>query len=131
MKKIGFLLAIAFAFCLSEVKAQTWPFGAGTNMTSLTAAGGTVVVNITNQFTYMGTVPTLTANATLSLTASSYVKAGAILLVNVKTNGTETTALTGLLSAPTVTGVAGKTWTQGFIYNGSKFYPMGAKIQVD
>lgn len=130
MKKILILFALISAINV-EAQSVKWPFGSATDMTSLTAAGGTVVVNITNQFTYMATVPTLTANATLSLTASSSVKPGAILLINVKTNGTETTALTGLLAAPTVTGSAGKTWSQGFIYNGTKFYPMGTKIQVD
>lgn len=135
MKKITsilFLLAAFVCFNITESKAQVkWPVGAPTNNTQLTAAGGTVVINITNQLTYMATVPTLTANATISLTAASYVKPGAILLLNVKTNGSETTTLTGLLAAPTVTGSAGKTWSQGFIYNGTKFYPMGAKIQVD
>ena len=135
MKKITallFLIGAFFCFNPSESQAQVkWPAGAATNNTQLTAAGGTVVINITNQMTYMATVPTLTANATISLTASSYVKPGAILMLNVKTNGSETTTLTGLLAAPTVTGSAGKTWSQGFIYNGTKFYPMGAKIQVD
>ena len=75
--------------------------------------------------------PTLTAAATLSLTASSNLKAGAILLVAVKTTSTEVTTFAGSVVAPAVTGVAGKTWTQAFLYNGTNFYPMGVKQQVD
>lgn len=136
MKKLNsilFLIAAFVCFSVTTTQAQSvkWPAGAATDMTSITAAGGTVAVTITNQMTYMGTIPTLTANATLSVTAPSYLKPGAILLVAVKTNGSETFTFAGALAAPTVTGSAGKTWTQGYIYNGTKFYPMGAKIQVD
>lgn len=130
MKKITFLLALAFTFCLSEVKAQVWPYGSATAIT-IPASAGTLAVTASNNMLYVSSVPTITANLTVSVTASSQLKAGAILHLAVATSGTETTVFTGAIQSTTVTGVAGKTWTQGFIYNGTKYYPMGAKIQID
>jgi hypothetical protein len=131
MKKI--LSLLAFVAVLS-VNAQTtkvlnYPFGAAQGFTC--AASGTVAVTISNQMSYVSAVPTLTAAATLSLTASSSLKAGAICLVTVKTTSTEVTTLAGSVLAPAVTGAAGKTWSQAYLYNGTNFYPCGAKIQVD
>ena len=79
----------------------------------------------------MSSVPTLTAAATISVSASSNLKAGAMLIVEIKTTATEVTTFAGNIVAPTVTGVAGKTWSQAFIYNGTNFYPCGTKQQVD
>lgn len=131
MKKI--LSLLAFVAVLS-VNAQTtkvlnYPFGAAQGFTC--AASGTVAVTISNQMSYVSAVPTLTAATTLSLTASSSLKAGAICLVIVKTTSTEVTTLAGSVIAPAVTGVSGKTWSQAYLYNGTNFYPCGAKIQVD
>lgn len=131
MKKITFLFALISVFFV-KTKAQTtvnYPFGAAQGFTA--AASGTVAVTISNQMAYMSSVPTLTAATTLSLTASSKLKAGAIVLVAVKTTSTEVTTFAGSVVAPAVTGVSGKTWTQAFLYNGTNFYPCGAKIQVD
>lgn len=131
MKKI--LSILAFVAVLS-VNAQTtkyinYPFGAAQSFTCATS--GTVAVTINNQLAYMSAVPTLTAATTLSLTAGSGLKAGAMVLVAVKTTSTEVTTLGGSVVAPAVTGVAGKTWSQAYLYNGTYFYPCGAKIQVD
>lgn len=131
MKKIISILAVCLAF---TVNAQTskvinYPFGAAQGFTA--AASGTVAVTISNQMSYMSAVPTLTAATTLSLTAASNLKAGAICLVTVKTTSTEVTTLAGSVIAPAVTGVDGKTWSQAYLYNGTNFYPCGAKIQVD
>lgn len=130
MKKITFLFALICAFCV-ETKAQTvnYPFGAAQAFT--VAPAGTTAVTINNQMAYMSAVPTLTAAVTISLTAGSRLKAGAMVLVTVKTTATEVTTLGGSVIAPSVTGVAGKTWTQAYLYNGTNFYPCGAKIQVD
>jgi hypothetical protein len=130
MKKI--LSLLAFVSVLS-VNAQTtkvinYPFGAAQSFTS--AVSGTVAVTVNNQMAVMS-APTLTAAATLSITAASSLKAGAILLVAVKTTSTEVTTFAGSVVAPAVTGVTGKTWTQAFLYNGTNFYPMGVKQQVD
>jgi hypothetical protein len=129
MKK---LIAVMALFVSLSVNAQTttkWPFGAASNVTL--GAGATNNVTLVNGLNYVGTIPTLTANTTVSVTVESNVKAGAILLLSVKTTSTETTTFTGAIVAPVVTGVSGKTWSQAFIYNGTTFYPCGAKIQVD
>lgn len=97
---------------------------------SIAAATTTATITIAANETII-TTETMTANCTLNLTVSSQVKAGAKLLVIFKSNATETFAFGTAIEAPTITGVAGKTQTQGFIYNGTNFYPMGAKIQVD
>lgn len=107
-----------------------WPSGNATNLT--VAASGTTALEISNRMNYVGTVTTLTANATLSITAATGLKAGSQILLVVKTTSLETVTFTGAgIAAPTFTGVAGKTFSQGFIYNGSKFYPTGTKVQVD
>jgi archaellum biogenesis protein FlaJ (TadC family) len=128
MKKIILALVCLFTLNVSAQKVINYPFGAAQTFTA--AASGTVVVTVNNQMSVMS-APTLTAAATLSLTASSNLKAGAILLVAVKTTSTEVTTFAGSVVAPAVTGVTGKTWTQAFLYNGTNFYPMGVKQQVD
>ncbi len=129
MKNIVFLFALAFTFCLSEVKAQIWPYG---NATALSpGVGGTTAITVSNNMNYVASIPTLTANLTLSVTASSQLKPGAVMLLTIKTTSLETVTFTGALAAPTVTGATLKTWSQAYIYNGTKFYPAGAKIQVD
>jgi hypothetical protein len=80
---------------------------------------------------YNSVIPTLTGNATLTVTADPELKAGARLSLVIKTTATETFTFAGDIFAPVVTGVAGKTWAQAFVYNGTDFYPCGAKIQVD
>jgi hypothetical protein len=129
MKKVLLVLSVvALTSCAFAQKVISYPFGAAQSFTAATS--GTVAVTVNNQMAIMS-APTLTAAATLSITASSSLKAGAILLVAVKTTSTEVTTFAGSVVAPTVTGAAGKTWTQGFIYNGSVFYPVGTKQQVD
>lgn len=105
------------------------PFGAGTDL-PITATG-TTAATITDQITSVGAITTLTGNATLDLTLDTQLKAGAMLFLKVKTTGTETFTFGTGIDAPVVTGVAGKTWTQGFWYDGAAFLPMGAKIQID
>jgi hypothetical protein len=133
MKKLFGFIAIAFCLILSNnAKAQAsikWPAGAASGFTM--AATGATSITVSNDMTYMLAIPTATGNLTLHVTANSKLKAGAHLFVTVKTNGTETTTFAGNIVGPVVTGVAGKTWTQLFIYNGTNFYPAGAKIQVD
>jgi len=126
------LLTIIALFTIVAMGAQTtikYPSGASTGYTM--AASGTVAVTFTNTMSHPSSVPTLTGNITLSVTAGRGLVQGSTLLVVVKTTATETTTFTGDIVAPVVTGVAGKTWSQAFIYNGSKYYPAGAKIQVD
>lgn len=127
MKKIIFLLSVVAAF---SVKAQVmYPFGAAQSYTI--ANNGTSAITVTNTAVYPSAVQTLTANATISVTVNSAIKAGARMMVAVKTTSTETTTFAGSIVAPVVTGAAGKTWSQEFWYDGTIFRPCGAKIQVD
>jgi hypothetical protein len=105
------------------------PFGAA--KTATIAATGATALTIDANLTYVETLTTLTGAATLNLTLSSELRPGAQLFLKVKTTGTETFTFGTGITAPVVTGVAGKTWTQGFWFDGSVFLPLGAKIQID
>lgn len=106
-----------------------YPFGAASTLTI--EATGATAATISNNVTYTSTLTTLTGNATLNLTLDAELDAGAMLNIKVKTTGTETFTFGTGIDAPTVTGVAGKTWTQSFWYDGTIFLPCGAKIQID
>lgn len=105
------------------------PYGDAGTLTI--AATGTTAATISNQTTYVSSLTTLTGNATLDLTLSSELKAGAMLHLKVKTTATETFTFGTGIDGPTVTGAAGKTWTQSYYYDGTIFLPCGAKIQID
>ena len=105
------------------------PFGAAS--AQVIAATGATAITITDQVTYVSTLPTLTGNANITVTTSSQIVAGALLHLKVKTTGSETFTFTSGIIAPVVTGSAGKTWTQSFWYDGTQFLPCGAKIQID
>lgn len=126
MKK---LLSIIALFIGIVCNAQVWPNGYSTPL--VLSAGAASSFTIANNMNHVASITTLTASTTLSLTVNAQLKPGAIILLAVKTTSTETTTFTGAIIAPVVTGVAGKTWTQAFIYNGTNFYPCGAKIQID
>lgn len=104
------------------------PFGAADTL--VIAATGTTTATISAD-TYVSTLTTLTGNATLDLTLSSELKPGAMLHLKVKTTGIETFTFGTGIDAPVVTGVAGKTWTQSFWYDGVVFLPTGVKQQID
>lgn len=106
-----------------------YPFGAADTITI--AATGTTAETITNRVSYASTLTTLTGNATLDLTLSAELKAGAMLHLKVKTTGSETFTFGTGIDGPVVTGSAGKTWCQSFWYDGTIFLPCGAKIQID
>jgi hypothetical protein len=111
---------------MSTIKA---PFGAVDTL--VVEATGATAKTISNQVTCVTSLTTLTGNGTLNLTLSSELKAGAELNIKVKTTATETFTFGTGITAPVVTGVAGKTWAQSFYYDGSGFVPKGAKIQID
>ena len=83
------------------------PFGAAATLTI--AATGTTAATISNDVTYVSSLPTLTGNATLDLTLSSELTAGAMLHLKVKTTATETFTFGTGIDGPVVTGSAGKT----------------------
>jgi len=107
-----------------------YPFGpADTKTLSVT---GAQALTITDQLTIVDGVTNIaTGNRTINLTLDSELKAGAMLIVQNKTDATETLTFgTGITSA-VQTGVAGKTHNQSFIYNGTAFVAMGADQQID
>lgn len=110
--------------------AIKYPFGEA-DVLALSATGAQAL-EINNGLTIIDGVTTeATGNRTLNLTINDELKAGAELIVKSKTFGTETTIFgTGITSA-TITGVAGKTKTQGFVYDGSVFLPVGTAQQID
>jgi hypothetical protein len=109
--------------------AINFPFG-DIATASISADASNDAITISTNATLI-TTASLTSSATLDLTIDDEVEAGAFLHIKCTTNGSETFAFGTGIDAPTVTGSAGKTWCQGFIYNGTAFYPMGAKIQID
>lgn len=125
------ILAFIALITVGCATAQTYKFPTGASTAITIVNNGTTTFTATNNMNHVASVTTLTANATFSVTASSQLKAGAIIMLAVKTTSTETTTFAGSIVAPVVTGVAGKTWSQAYLYNGTNFYPMGAKIQVD
>lgn len=107
-----------------------WPFG-DLETIALTATG-TQALQIKNGLTVVdGVTVEATGNRTLNLTFDDQLEAGAMLLVKSKTNATETTIFGTGITAPTITGVAGKTHTQMFMYDGTAFVAVGADQQID
>jgi hypothetical protein len=105
-----------------------WPFGAADVQTPAFAA--TIAVDIKDRMTILAPA-ILTGNTTLNLTVDPELTAGALLLVKVKTTATETTTFGTGIDSAVVTGAAGKTWTQLFVYDGALFVPAGTKQQID
>lgn len=107
-----------------------YPFGLADEQ-ALTATGAQALTIDDNMTIIDGVTVEATANRTLNLTIDSEVKKGARLLVKSKTNGTETTVMGTGIDGPNIVGVAGKTKTQGFTFDGTVFLPDGASVQID
>jgi len=112
-----------------EVEKLNWPVGAADVQTIAYAANP--VVTIKNMFTILK-FAILTGDSELDLVIDSQVRSGALLLLKVPaTNNADDLALGDGLDAPAIVGVATKTKTQLFIYDGSLFVPAGAIVQID
>lgn len=108
-----------------------YPFGNADTSLALTATGAQALT-ITSNFTIIdGVTVEATGNRTINLTIGDEVAEGAILVVQSKTNGTETTIFGTNITSATITGVAGKTHNQSFVYNGTAFVAMGGDQQID
>lgn len=107
-----------------------FPFGSASVKTL--SATGAQAITIEDELTVINGVSTVaTGNRTIELTISSQLAIGAMILLKTKTTGTETTIFgTGIYSV-TVSGAAGKTFSQGFIYDGTVFLPLGTAVQID
>ena len=106
------------------------PFGQADNV-ALTAAGAQAIT-IDGDVTILdGVTVEATSNRTLNITVNSEIKAGAKIFLKTKTNGTETNIYGTGIIAPTLTGVAGKTFTHAFTYDGVNFLPDGTAVKID
>jgi hypothetical protein len=107
-----------------------FPFGAAVAAQELSATGAQALT-ISEQLTFIdGVTVQASGNRTLNLTIDGAV-AGAILHVSSKSAGTETLIFGTGIDAPTITGVAGKTFCQAFVYDGTVFLPLGLSVQID
>ena len=107
------------------------PFGAPD--TFLLTVAATQALTIVDQYTFIDgvTVPALTNNRTLNLTIDSGVKKGARIFLKNATTATENTIAGTGFTFPTITGVAGKTFCQEYVYDGITFKPTAAAVQIN
>lgn len=105
-----------------------WPFGAPDHHTPDYAANVTVAV--ADRLTIVEPA-ILTGNMQIDLDIDPEVPKGALLLVKIKTTTTEQTTFGAGIEAPVLAGVAGKTKTQLFVYDGTNFVAAGASVQID
>lgn len=99
---------------------------------AMTATGAQAITIVNDGHTLIdGATVEATGNRTVNLTVGSEITKGATLLITNKTNGTETLTHGTIITAPVITGSAGKTTSQAFTYDGAAFLPDGAKIQID
>ena len=97
---------------------------------ALTATGAQAIT-VDKDAVIDGVTTQATGNRTLDLTFSDNLPAGTRLLVKSKTSGTQETIFGTGITASTITGVAGKTFTQEFVFDGVGFVPAGASVQID
>ncbi len=107
-----------------------YPFGLADSKV-LTATGAQALTIDDNMTIVDGVTVEATGNRTLDLTVDPEVKAGARILLKTKTNATQDTIFGTSITSVTVTGVAGKTFSQGFTYDGTTFLPDGTSVQID
>ena len=107
-----------------------YPFGLADTKT-LSATGAQAIIIDDNLTIIDGVTTEATGNRTINLTVDAELKAGAKILLKTKSNGTETTIFGTKISSITVTGAAGKTFSQSFTYDGSNFLPDGTAVKID
>ena len=94
-------------------------------------ATGTIEIAPGNQMVIVDGVTTqATGNTTLNVVLDG-VRPGGMMLVARKSAATQTLTFGTGITAPVITGVAGKTINQLFIFNGTAFVAAGDKIQID
>lgn len=99
-----------------------FPYGDAEELIIL-STGGAVTKQINTNNTVI-TTQSLVDNVVLNLSIGSNVQAGAALFINCTTDTTETFEFGDGIEAPTITGIATKTWSQGFLYDGTSFNPI-------
>lgn len=128
--------AASLATSCTPVGANTpslilYPWGPATTV-ALTATGNQTIA-IRNNVTIIDGVTTAGTNArTLILSIDAHLMSGAHILVKTKNiSTTRTTVFSTGFTAPTITADSNKTYTQGFIYDGTVFLPCGTSIKIN
>ena len=110
--------------------AVSWPVGEA--KTIALSATGAQAITIDNMKTIIdGVTVEATGNRTINLTVDSGIKSGAQIQLRNKTNGTETTTFGTGITDGVNTGVAGKTFSGSYTYDGTTFTPDGELQQQD
>lgn len=107
-----------------------WPFGPAT-IVALTATGSQAIPIFNDLTIADGVTIIATGNRTLDLTVDPSVNAGARLFVKSKTTAVEATTFGTKMQGVAAVGVAGKTKTVEFIYDGINFVMAGTPVQID
>lgn len=112
-----------------EIEKIQWPFGeADVQQLAYSAAQA---VTIRNTMTILS-FAILTGDTTLNLTIGENVRPGArLLLIVPATNNADDLTLGTGIDGPVIVGVATKTKTQEFVFDGTRFVPAGAVVQID
>ena len=107
-----------------------YPFGLADSV-ALTATGAQAITIIDTMTFIDGVTTEATGNRTLNLTIDASIKAGAMISLKTKTNGTETTVFGTGMTGVTLTGEAGKIFDYLFVYDGTTFRQVAAPIKVN
>lgn len=113
---------------MAGISKVRFPFGEA-DLKAL-AYAATQAVTIDNAMTILS-FAILTGACTVNLTIDSEVPIGSTLQVVVPATATEVLTFGTGFTATTITGVAGKTKTQGFVYDGTTFKPVGTAVQIN
>ena len=117
---------------IKEAGAVTIGYNQGKVATAALTATGAQAITVADQYLFIdGATTQATGNRTIDLTIADGILAGARIFVKSKTNGTETTIFGTGIDSATITGVAGKTFCQEFVYDGTSYKPAGASVQID
>lgn len=109
-------------------RGVSFPFGHADLQQPAYAA--TLAVTINEIFTIIDPA-ILTGAMTINLTLGVEPRVGALIMVQLTATATEVTTFGTGFTAPTVTGVAGKTKCQLFVYDGTSFKPVAVAYQID
>ena len=107
-----------------------YPFGQADS--SVLAVTGNTAITILNQVTLIdGVTAPLTGAVTINLTIDTNVMVGSVIFMKLSTVGVTTVTLGTKFICPVITGVAGKTITARFYYDGTNFLASSAPYQIN
>lgn len=101
----------------NTIGKSVFPFGAA----DIKAVTGVVMnVHIDNTFTIVQVAGAIASNSTMNFTFAEDLKIGSIVVVTLSTTATETLTFGTGATAKVLTGVAGKTFTNMLIFDGTQ-----------